>query len=68
MNAGGIINIAAETGGYSVERANGMVDRIYDNLPEVLLASDSLGISTEQAAEHVANSRIEAARSQGGTS
>jgi leucine dehydrogenase len=65
VNAGGIINIAAETGGYSTEKADQMVDRIYDNLTEVLRASDSLGISTEQAAEHVADSRIEVAANQG---
>ena len=65
VNAGGIINIAAEVDGYSTEKANAMVDRIYDNLTEVLRASDSLGISTEAAAEHVAESRIEAAGNQG---
>ncbi len=65
VNAGGIINIAAEVGGYSLEKSDRMVDRIYENLTEVLKASDELGISTEQAAEHVANSRIEAARKQG---
>jgi leucine dehydrogenase len=65
VNAGGIINIAAETGGYSSAKADQMVDRIYDNLTEVLRASDRLGISTEQAAEHVADSRIETAVNQG---
>lgn len=65
VNAGGIINIAAEVGGYNTDRSNRMVDRIYGNLTEILHASDDLGISTEQAAEHVAESRIEAARKQG---
>ncbi len=67
VNAGGIINIAAETGGYSINKADRMVDKIYDNLTEVLQASDRLGISTEEAAEHVADSRIDEARIQGGT-
>jgi leucine dehydrogenase len=67
VNAGGIINIAAEAGGYSAEKADRMVDKIFDNLTEVLQASDRLGISTEQAAEHAADSRIEEARNQGGT-
>lgn len=67
VNAGGIINIAAETGGYSVGKADRMIDRIYDNLTEVLQASDRLGISTEEAAEHVADARIDKARTQGGT-
>lgn len=65
VNAGGIINIAAETGGYSVEKSNRMVDNIYNNLTEILDISDRLGISTEAAAEHVAETRIEAARKQG---
>jgi leucine dehydrogenase len=67
VNAGGIINIAAETGGYSIEKADRMVDGIYGNLTEVLQASERLGISTEQAAKHVADSRIDKARTQGGT-
>lgn len=65
VNAGGIINIAAEVGGYSVEKSNRMVDRIYDNLTEILETSTQLGISTEKAAEHVAESRIDAAPKQG---
>lgn len=65
VNAGGIINIAAETGGYSVEKSNRMVDNIYNNLTEILDISDRLGISTEAAAEQVAETRIEAARKQG---
>lgn len=65
VNAGGIINIAAEVGGYSIEKSNDMVDRIYNNLTEILRASVDLGISTEQAAEHVAESRIEAAKNLG---
>jgi leucine dehydrogenase len=68
VNAGGIINIAAEVGGYSIDKSNKMVDGIYDNLTEVLKASDTLGISTEQAAEHVAESRIDAAGNQGESS
>jgi leucine dehydrogenase len=65
VNAGGIINIAAEIGGYSIEKSDQMVDKIYDNLTEVLAAAADLGVSTEEAAEHVAESRIEAARKQG---
>ncbi len=62
VNAGGIINIAAETGGYSLEKSNKMVDRIYDNLSEILRRSDKLGISTEEAAEHLAETRINACK------
>lgn len=67
VNAGGIINIAAEVGGYSVEKSNRMVDRIYDNLTEILNTAERLAISTEEAAEHVAEARISAARKQGDT-
>jgi len=68
VNAGGIINIAAEVGGYSIEKSDQMVDQIYENLTEVLKEAVDLGISTEEAAEHVAESRIEAARRQGDAS
>ncbi len=66
VNAGGIINIAAEEGGYSQEKADQMVDAIFDNLTEILLAAERLGISTHRAAERVAEERITVAR-QGGT-
>jgi len=68
VNAGGIINIAAEADGYSIEKADTMVDGIYDNLSKVLLASDSLGISTDDAARHIAETRIEQATERGGQS
>ena len=67
VNAGGIINIAAETGGYNIDKADRMIDKIYDNLTEVMQASERLDISTEDAAEHVADERIDMARIQGGT-
>lgn len=65
VNAGGIINIAAETGGYTIRKSNKMIDRIYDNLTEILNRSDDLGISTEEAAEDFAEARIKAAAQQG---
>lgn len=68
VNAGGIINIAAETDGYSIEKADRMVDCIYDNLSNVLQTSDSLSISTDDAAKHVADARIEEAKARGGQS
>jgi len=66
VNAGGIINIAAEHAGYSTERAAAMVDRIYDNLTGILTAADRLGIGTQAAAEHVADERIAVAAANGG--
>ena len=61
VNAGGIINIAAEEGGYSPEKADAMVERIFDNLTEILTTADRLGIGAHIAAEHVAEKRIAAA-------
>ncbi len=65
VNAGGIINIAVEHGGYDADRAATMIDRIYDNLTEVLRIADDTGANTEQAAVHMADARI-AARTQKG--
>ena len=65
VNAGGIINIAAEPGGYTQEKANTMIDAISDNLKEILTTADRLGIGTHVAAERVADERIETARQEG---
>jgi leucine dehydrogenase len=62
VNAGGIINIAAEQGGYSQEKANVMIDRIFDNLTDILTTADRIGIGTHTAAERVADERIATAR------
>jgi len=67
VNAGGIINIAAEHGGYSVAKAGEMVDRIKVNLTEVLEEADRLETDTHTAAEHVADERIASAKAHGGT-
>jgi len=61
VNAGGIINIAAEQGGYTIEKAAKMIDAIYDNITEILTTADRLGIGTHVAAAHVAEERISAA-------
>jgi leucine dehydrogenase len=60
VNAGGVINIAAESQSYSVERAGAMVDAIYDNVKAVLQRAAAEGISAHRAAERVAEERIEA--------
>lgn len=68
VNAGGIINIAAEADGYSIAKADRMVEGIYDNLSKVLRTSDNLGVSTDNAARHVAETRIAEATKRGGQS
>lgn len=59
VNAGGVINIAVETDGYSVERAGSMVDRIYDNLVAVFETADRDGVNTNDAAMRFARRRID---------
>ncbi len=59
VNAGGVINIAAEAGGYSKDRAAVMVDRIYDNLTAVFDTADRDGVNTDVAATRFAQRRID---------
>ncbi|MEA2022719.1 MAG: Glu/Leu/Phe/Val dehydrogenase dimerization domain-containing protein [Actinomycetota bacterium] len=61
VNAGGVINIAAETGGYSVERAGEMVDRIYNNLVAVFETADMDKVNPNVAAVRFAQDRIDRA-------
>jgi leucine dehydrogenase len=65
VNAGGVINIADELkpGGYEPGRARLAVERIAGNLTRVLEVARDEAITTEHAAERVAERRIEAARS-----
>jgi len=66
VNAGGVINIAEELrpGGYDEGRARIAVERIAGNLTRVLEVARNEAITTEAAAERVADRRIEAARVQ----
>ncbi len=59
VNAGGVINIAAESGGYSAERAGVMVDGIYDNLVGIFETADRDGVNTHDAAMRFAQRRID---------
>lgn len=59
VNAGGVINIAVETDGYSAERAGTMVDRIYDNLVAIFETADRDGVNTNDAALRFAQRRID---------
>jgi len=68
VSAGGIINIAAESGGYSMERANSMIDNISNTLTEILGAAERLGVTTEVAAKRFAERRIQAASDRGNPS
>jgi len=59
VNAGGVINIAVETDGYSVERAEAMIDRIFENLSEVFDTAERDGVNPDVAATRFALRRID---------
>jgi leucine dehydrogenase len=59
-NAGGVINIAEELTGYDRARALRNVERIQETTATVLRSAAAEGISTEAAAERVAERRIAA--------
>lgn len=62
VNAGGVINIAQEKGGYDRARADEHIRRIHDTVLRVLDLADAEGITTAAAADLLAERRIEAAR------
>ena len=66
INAGGLINVYNEfVGGYSQERAIRMTRGIYLNLTRVFEISAAEGIPTHQAADRLAEERIEAVKKLG---
>ncbi len=63
INAGGIINVAAETrGAYDVDWVNSKVDKIYDNLTLIFERSVAEGRPTNHIADQLAQEIIETAR------
>jgi len=65
VNAGGVINIAEEQGGYDHARAEEKIARIHDTTLQILDLADRDGITTAEAADRFAEQRIEAARRAG---
>lgn len=61
-NAGGVINIAEEAGGYDPQRARRRVETIYDRTLDVLRTADDEGLDPVAAAEAIADRRLAAAR------
>lgn len=59
INAGGVINVADELEGYNYERALKKVDGVYDNVQRVIEMAKRDRIPTYQAADRVAEERIE---------
>ena len=67
INAGGIINVSCEIGGnYSVERATEIAGRIYGTMENVIRTSAKEGIPTAEAADRLAEERINSAKKTGG--
>nr|MDQ3312841.1 valine dehydrogenase [Actinomycetota bacterium] len=64
-NAGGVINIAEERGGYDEHRAQARVLTIYDRTLDVLRTADAEGLDPVTAAEAIADRRLAAAVDDG---
>ena len=63
INAGGVINVAAEIGHpYSADRARQQTERIYEQMAAVLAKSAKHEISTAQAANLLAENRLDSVR------
>ncbi len=58
-NAGGLINVADELRGYQPERAKASVESVYRTLREVFTIARADHISTAEAADSFAESRID---------
>jgi len=58
INAGGLINVAAELTGYNKERVMGNVEKIYDRTLEIFDLSEREGIHTQAAAMRIAEKRL----------
>lgn len=59
VNAGGVMNVSLEIDGYNRERAMRLIRSIYHNLERVFERSDREGIPPQQAADQIAEARIE---------
>lgn len=60
INAGGLMNVSIELQGYDRERANRMVSSVYGIIENIYKVAEKEGIPTWQAADHIAEKRIEA--------
>lgn len=58
INAGGLINVAAELETYNADRVRGNVEKIYDRSLEIFALSETEGIHTQAAAMRIAEKRI----------
>jgi leucine dehydrogenase len=58
-NAGGLINVADELSGYAPERARASIANVYRTLREVFTIARGDNVSTAEAADHYAETRLE---------
>jgi leucine dehydrogenase len=58
INAGGLINVAAELDGYNHERVMGNVEKIYERTMDIYNLSASEKIHTQAAATRIAEKRL----------
>jgi valine dehydrogenase (NAD+) len=63
VNSGGVIQVSDELAGFDMNRARKKVSGLYETTLEVLAVAADEGISPLQAADRVAEQRMEAARS-----
>lgn len=59
INAGGLINVAAELDGYNRERVLGNVEKIYDRTLDIFNLSETDKIHTQAAAMKIAEKRLQ---------
>ena len=62
VNAGGVINVADELHGYDRQRAWRRIEGIFETTLTVIRRADEDGVTTEVAAERMAEDRLAAAR------
>lgn len=62
INAGGLINVAAELDGYSHERVVAKVSMIYNTIDDICVRSKHEGILPHKAADRLAEQRLTLAR------
>jgi leucine dehydrogenase len=59
INAGGVINVYGELNGWSLERSKRKAGEIYDTLEQLFELADDEGLPTSEAADRVAERRIQ---------
>jgi leucine dehydrogenase len=62
INAGGLINVAAELDGYNAELVHNKVSKIYQTIEDILVRSSKEGILPHQAADALAEQRLDEVR------